>query len=115
MVLTPDNYKSFAESNLLRYPIFQEEFETTLKIPTSVNKNITKYKNGTKGSNVRILINDTVIFFNYFNRSAAVDLYLYLVGEKNSMQAKSVIKLLGIWCGEYDEDFLEHMKREIDL
>jgi hypothetical protein len=103
IVFTPENFREHARNQLTRSPIFEGEFESALKLPLNINKNITKYRNGSRGGNLRVLINDAVTFFNYFERQFGFELMLYLVGKNNERGVKSLGKLLGCWEGDYDE------------
>lgn len=112
-MLTRDNYVGYAMANLYRKPILMAELEEILKSPNYINRHLTKYKNGTSGYNLKIAINDTVSFFNIFNTGAAANLYLLLIGPQNEMLAKSIMKLIGAWDQEHDEEFYHVLLKEI--
>jgi hypothetical protein len=113
--LTPDNFKEEARNNLIRYPIFEWELEQALSLPLNINKTITRHKNGSRGGNLRVLINDCVTFFNYFDRSFGFFLMSYLVGKNNEMGVNSIGKLFGCWEGEYDETFYNNLIEEMGI
>ncbi len=110
-VLTPENFRQFAESHLTRKRIFKEDVDSCLKLPSSINRNITRCCNG--GNTLRVVINDVVTFLNAFDRNAASELLLYLVGRSNECRVKSILFILGFPMTEYDDDFLEKLKAEI--
>lgn len=57
-------------------------------------------------------INHTVLFFNTFQTLPGIDLYLLLSDPRAHPQMKSVMKFLGLWDGEHDEEFYVNIFKE---
>lgn len=57
-------------------------------------------------------INNTVLFFNTFQTNPGIDLYLLLSDSRVHPQMKAVLKFLGLWDGEFDEEFYINMLKE---
>lgn len=114
-MLTPDTWKAFAASRRLSPVLLEHEFESDMKIPNEINKNLTRLTRGTVGGNRKILINDVVTFCNLFHLEDARTLMFYLVHEHHHDKVRSVFKLLGVVEESYDADFFQELLQEINV
>lgn len=62
---------------------------------------------------VKKAVNHTVIFFNTFTSEAGRELFLLLADIRVHPWIKSVMKFIGVWDGECDEDFYNKLVKEL--
>lgn len=109
---TLENYREEARKNLTLNRIFEEEFDSVLRLPLNINKSLTKCNNGSRGGNARVLINDCVTFFNYFHRDFGFGLMKFLVGKNNEPGCNALGKFFKVWDGDCDEALYEKLLEE---
>lgn len=84
-----------------------DDLRKVLVLPVAIPNSISKHE-------YQKAINQTVLFFNTFTQSAGVELFLLLSDNRFHPYVKSIMKALGVWDGDYDEDFYKKLLEEIE-
>lgn len=109
--LTDDNFELFAAKSYKNYQCLdRKEFMHDLGLITEINKGLTKRQN------VRLLVNQIIIFFNVFEVDSAVKMLFFKTAESKHPAVKTIMGYLSFLPNnDYDhisddEDILEALK-----
>ena len=94
MELTKDNFYLYAAQHYDNPTcISEEEFKFDIKQLRQVKRMMTRYINGEE-SNIRLLINNVMIFYNCFEHHAATNMIQYSVDNGHIRHFNSMLKFL---------------------
>jgi len=96
MELTKDNFNLFAIQNYDNPTcLSDDEFVDDLKQLRTMKRMMSRYLNGEE-SNLRLLINNVIIFYNCFDHHAATKMIQFSVDEDQIGQFNAVLKFLSL-------------------
>lgn len=106
-MLSRDNHLNYAVNNLRRQPILMDDLRKVLYLPIAIPNSISRHE-------YQRAVNQTVLFFNTFTQNAGIELIFLLTDTRFHSYLKSIMKAIGIWDKEYDEDFYKKIMEEIE-
>jgi len=96
MNLTKDNFTLYAAANYDNpMCLSEDEFHEDLKQLKTVRRMMTRYINGEE-SNIRLLVNNIIIFYNCFNHHAATKMIEFQLDEAHVGHFNAVLKFLSL-------------------
>lgn len=107
-MLNKDNFELYAAKAYKNYQcINYDEFRSDLTTIKMIKKGLS-----TRKRNLRLLVNQLILFFNVFETNAAVEMLLYTVPEHQHTEIKTLMYFLNFVSDRYisDEFDLELIK-----
>lgn len=96
MILTKDNFKLFAAKHYDNpFCLTEGEFESDLFKASVIKKLLTAYKQS-DDTNIRLLVNTTISFFNVFEHHAATKILEFKLGEDQFEYMNSILIYLSL-------------------
>lgn len=97
------------------YCISEDEFYTDVFKASSIRKRITEYTQKGK-TNVMLLINTVISFYNVFNHEAASKILMFKLDEEQIEFANSVLSVLNLplMSDNINEEFAKEIEKEIN-